>query len=72
MAHQGKERHSGGGFLQWAVIFRKPSDIGFDATGYDLPPLTIHEKGGETPKRDNGQLFNDALQYRQPNLPENP
>ena len=45
---------------QWAVMLRKPSDIGFDATGYDLPPLTIHEKEVKTPKRDNGQLFNDV------------
>lgn len=27
----------------WAVVIRKPSDYGYDATGYDLPPLNIHE-----------------------------
>lgn len=25
----------------WAMFLRKPSDLGFDDTGYDLPPLTI-------------------------------
>ena len=27
----------------WAVMLRKPSDIGYDDTGYNLPPLTIHQ-----------------------------
>jgi hypothetical protein len=27
----------------WAVALRRPSDIGSDGTGYDLPPLSIHE-----------------------------
>lgn len=27
----------------WAVMLRKPSDIGYDDTGYDLPPLTMHQ-----------------------------
>lgn len=27
----------------WAVAARKPSDWGFDDTGYDLPPVEIHE-----------------------------
>ncbi len=27
----------------WAVALRKPSDIGYDDTGYILPPLRIHE-----------------------------
>lgn len=27
----------------WAVAMRKPSDIGYDDTGYNLPPLRIHE-----------------------------
>lgn len=26
----------------WAVFITKPSDLGYDNTGYDLPPLTIH------------------------------
>ncbi len=27
----------------WAIALRKPSDIGYDDTGYLLPPLRIHE-----------------------------
>lgn len=27
----------------WAIALRKPSDIGYDDTGYQLPPLRIHE-----------------------------
>lgn len=27
----------------WAVIIRKPSDYGYDSTGYDLPPIIMHE-----------------------------
>lgn len=27
----------------WAICLNKPSDIGFDDTGYDLPPLEWHE-----------------------------
>ena len=27
----------------WAVVLRSPSDIGFDGSRYDLPPLTYHE-----------------------------
>lgn len=44
----------------WAVMLSKPSDIGFNADGYHLPPLNIIEKQIETDKRDNGSLFNDT------------
>jgi hypothetical protein len=27
----------------WAVMIRKPSDLGYDDAGYDLPPLTYHQ-----------------------------
>lgn len=27
----------------WAVAISKPSDIGHDDAGYDLPPMTVHE-----------------------------
>lgn len=27
----------------WAVMLRKPSDIGYDDTGFDLPPLNMHQ-----------------------------
>lgn len=28
----------------WAVALRSPADIGYDASGFVLPPLTIHEE----------------------------
>lgn len=43
----------------WAAMLSKPSDIGFDNTGYDLPPLNIIEEYICTEKRDNGMLFNN-------------
>ena len=42
----------------WAVMLNKPSDIGFEDDGYDLPPLNVVQEIVETPKRDNGMLFN--------------
>lgn len=27
----------------WAVMVKKPSDLGYDDDGYDLPPLNMHE-----------------------------
>lgn len=45
----------------WAIMLNKPSDIGFDMMGYDLPKLNLIEKQIVTPKRDNGFLFNDAI-----------
>lgn len=44
----------------WAVMLNKPSDIGFDDKGYDLPPLNVIQDIVETPKRDNGMLFNTS------------
>jgi DNA modification methylase len=44
----------------WAIMFQKPSDIGFEQDGYDLPPLNLIEKQIITGKRDNGLLFNDV------------
>jgi hypothetical protein len=44
---------------EWAVMLSKPSDIGFAADGYNLPPLNLIERQIITPKRDNGLLFND-------------
>lgn len=53
----------------WAVMLNKPSDIGFDDKGYILPPLNIIEEIVETPKKDNGLLFNttavSATEYHQ-------
>lgn len=42
----------------WAVMLNKPSDIGYDDKGYELPPLNVMQDIVETPKRDNGMLFN--------------
>jgi DNA modification methylase len=44
----------------WSVMLTKPSDIGFSADGYDLPPLNFIEKRIVTPKKENGILFNDV------------
>ncbi len=44
----------------WAVMLNKPSDIGFDDTGYNLPPLKVIEEMVITPKKNNGLLFNES------------
>ena len=40
----------------WAILCRKPSDLGFDDAGYDLPPLQFHEHHVEAPAQE-GNLF---------------
>jgi hypothetical protein len=45
----------------WAIMLNKPSDIGFEMLGYDLPKLNLIENQIKTPKRDNGRIFNDAI-----------
>jgi hypothetical protein len=40
----------------WAIVLRKPSDLGFDDTGYNLPKLHYHEHIVETATND-GDLF---------------
>lgn len=51
-------------FWEWvsgfAMMISRPSDIGFDDKGYDLPKLNFIEKKIITDKRNNGQLFNDV------------
>ena len=42
----------------WAVMLNKPSDIGYSDEGYNLPPLNVVQEIVQTPKRDNGMLFN--------------
>jgi hypothetical protein len=32
----------------WSVVIRSPADLGYDATGYDLPPIEYHEHIIET------------------------
>ncbi len=41
----------------WAVMLNKPSDIGHDDTGYNLPPLRIHEHVVDTTRQPAGFLF---------------
>lgn len=45
----------------WAIMYTKPSDIGFSDEGYNLPPLNIEEVYTETKKQNNGMLFNDVV-----------
>ena len=45
----------------WAIMLNKPQDIGFEMQGYHLPSLNLIEREIKTNKRDNGQLFNDAI-----------
>lgn len=45
----------------WAIMLNKPQDIGFEMEGYALPSLNLLEHEIITQKRDNGQLFNDAI-----------
>lgn len=42
----------------WAVVVRKPSDLGFDDSGYILPELIMHEHIIENHNPIEGQLFN--------------
>jgi len=44
---------------EWAIMLCKPSDLGFEMKGYDLPELNLIEKKVITEKTDNGSLFND-------------
>ena len=51
----------------WALFITKPSDLGYDDTGYDLPPLDVrfHEikvdhSGAGAEKDGQGKMFRDA------------
>lgn len=44
----------------WAVMLRKPSDLGYSNEGYDLPPLRFHQHMASVnyaPNVDTGLLF---------------
>jgi hypothetical protein len=41
----------------WAVAIRKPSDLGYDDTRYDLPPLNIHPEIVRVEVAPHDQLF---------------
>ena len=44
----------------WAVMISKPSDLGFNNEGYNLPGINYIEKKIITEVRDNGLLFNSV------------
>lgn len=51
----------------WAIVITKPSDLGYDDTGYDLPPmkiryhkLTLGQKSVEIERNGQTRLFRDA------------
>lgn len=43
----------------WGVMLRSPSDLGYDASAYNLPPLTIHQHTVESEhdQAETGLLF---------------
>lgn len=45
----------------WAVALRRPSDLGYDDTGYVLPPLRIIPEVVDVALREDGALFPTSL-----------
>ena len=41
----------------WAVAIRRPSDLGYDDTRYELPPLNIHAETVDVESTPDDQLF---------------
>lgn len=41
----------------WAVSIRNPADIGYDGTGYTLPPMRVHQETVHTDPAQGGELF---------------
>lgn len=41
----------------WGALIRRPSDLGFDDTAYQIPELMLHEHTVETEMATNGMLF---------------
>jgi superfamily II DNA or RNA helicase len=41
----------------WAIAVRRPSDLGYDDSLYDLPPLNIHGEIVEVEMKPDNQLF---------------
>lgn len=41
----------------WAVMIRKPSDLGYDDAGFSLPAIHFHDLTVEAPKKCDGRLF---------------
>ena len=44
----------------WAIMISKPSDLGFDDKGYNLPKLNLLEKHIKTENRNGLLLFNEV------------
>lgn len=62
-----KEREFWLWVASWALFLQRPSDLGYNDEGYDLPPLTVHyvevpvDHGSAEADRDGqGNLFRDA------------
>jgi len=41
----------------WAVMIRKPSDLGYDDAGFALPPIEYHERVVHAQHQQDGYLF---------------
>ena len=55
------KKHAEKSFWQWvsswAVMMQKPSDLGFEDSGYILPPLRLHQITVKKNKAKKGQLY---------------
>lgn len=51
-----------GWLASWAIACRTPADLGFDATAYQLPPLTIAPRFVTVDWAPEGELFTTQLQ----------
>lgn len=49
----------------WAVMIRKPSDLGYEDGGFKLPPVKVNQLTVQTEKVANGMLFNMEAQTLQ-------
>lgn len=58
-AHAKKDFY--GWISSWATMLSKPSDIGFDASGYDLPGLNYIEHVVKTGRTADNRLFADGI-----------
>lgn len=45
----------------WSMAMKNPSDLGYDGSQFELPPLHIHDEIVETDWRQPGRLFPGAL-----------
>ena len=49
--HEGKEQEFWLWVSSWALFITKPSDLGYDDTGYDLPPLEVRYHKIKDPRK---------------------